>query len=92
MRVQTQTVKGGNTAEFYAREGTLPKSEMQAALHPDVSRLMWRFGRPHHYVDYRPFRANRLVRKAGVAVEAGINDYGMKRYRVEKAIPPREPS
>ena len=77
MKLRTQTVKGGNTAEFYAKEGTLPKSKMQVDLHPDVSRIVWRFQRWHHYVDYTPFRKNKLRRKTGVAIPAESNEYGM---------------
>jgi len=60
-KMGTQKIKGGNTGEFYRKEGTLRKSQMQVRLHPDVSRLVWRFGRWHHRVDYRPFRGLRLV-------------------------------
>jgi hypothetical protein len=77
-KLRTQTVKGGNTAEFYASEGTLPKSRMQVEMHPDVSRLTWRFGRWHHYVDYSPFRKNKLKRRAGVEVKSGPDEYGMR--------------
>lgn len=77
-KMRTQNLKGGNTDEFYAKEGTLAKSKMQVAMHPDVSRIMWRFGRVHHYVNYKPFQANKLVRKDDVAIAAGVNDYGMK--------------
>jgi TET-associated glycosyltransferase-like protein len=73
----TQTVAGGNTAEFYAREGTLPKSQMLVRLHPDVARLSWRFGRAHHHVDYRPFRRMPLLLAPGVRVPEGRDDYGM---------------
>lgn len=59
-KTATQVIQGGNTAEFYSHEGTLDKSKMQAQLHPDVSRVMWRFGRWHHYVDYRRFKGLRL--------------------------------
>ena len=77
-KVPTQTVKGGNQADFYAKEGTLPKSRMQVNLHPDVSRLVWRFGRWHHSVDYRSFKANVLRRKPDALVGDGVNDYGMR--------------
>ena len=60
-KVKTQTVRGGCTDDFYRVEGTLPKSEMLVRLHPDVARLTWRFGRAHHYVDYRRFRTLTLV-------------------------------
>ncbi len=77
-KINTQQVKGGNSAEFYDKEGTLPKSQMQVAMHPDVSKLTWRFGRWHHHVDYRPFRKNVLVLKDGVAPTAENNEYGME--------------
>jgi hypothetical protein len=76
-KANTQTVKGGNLAAFYAAEGTLPKSRMIARLHPDVARVTWRFGRWHHHVDYRPFKRNRLVLKADAEVRSGVDNYGM---------------
>jgi hypothetical protein len=76
-KAATQTVKGGNTAEFYEKEGTLPKSQMLVDLHPDVSRLAFRYGRHHHHVDYSSYQKNQLVRKEGIFPE-GINNYGMK--------------
>ena len=78
VKMTTQTVKGGNTEAFYAKEGTRPKSEMQVKLHPDVSKLVYRFGRIHHHVDYRPFKKNRLIRKPGIVIPEGVNNYGMK--------------
>jgi hypothetical protein len=76
-KAATQTIKGGNTAEFYEKEGTLPKSQMLVDLHPDVSRLAFRYGRHHHHVDYSSFQKNQLVRKEGIFPQ-GINNYGMK--------------
>jgi len=76
-KAATQTVKGGNTAEFYEKEGTLPKSQMLVDLHPDVSRLAFRYGRHHHHVDYSSYQKNQLVRKEGIFPE-GVNNYGMK--------------
>ena len=90
----TQTVKGGNTAEFYHIEGTLDKekwrdgqlnpegtinkSQMLVDLHPDVSRVVWRYGRWHHYVDYGPFKKNELILKKEVQLKNKVNNYGMK--------------
>jgi len=59
-KVTTQRMKGGNTDEFYATEGTHAKSQMLADLHPDVAKVVWRFNRWHHHVDYKPFKANEL--------------------------------
>lgn len=55
-KLWTQSLGGGNTAEFYAKEGTAPKSEMLKAVHPDVTRLVWKFNRHHHHVDYKRFK------------------------------------
>jgi TET-Associated Glycosyltransferase len=61
-KLTTQRLDGGNTEAFYVSEGTLPKSQMLVRAHPDVARLVWRFHRWHHHVDYRPFRNMRLLK------------------------------
>lgn len=76
-KVTTQRMGGGNTAEFYAAEGTVAKSEMLARLHPDVTSVVWKFSRWHHHVTYKPFRRNELRLKAGVRVPVGVNNYGL---------------
>lgn len=88
-KLATQVMKGGNTQEFYHREGTLEpgkayakggttaKSEMMVRVHPDCSRVVWRFGRVHHLVDYARF-TQQLVRKPGVEVSPTPNEYGMR--------------
>tara|TARA_R100001530_G_scaffold90758_1_gene63067 strand:+ start:170 stop:469 length:300 start_codon:yes stop_codon:yes gene_type:complete len=78
LKTTTQVLRGGNSKEFYDKEGTLPKSQMQVNVHPDVSKIVWRFNRIHHYVDYSKFKANRLIKKKGVNIKAGINNYGME--------------
>jgi len=93
-KAATQTVKGGNTAEFYHKEGvedkkerkdgeynpdgTINKSQMLVDMHPDVARVVWRYGRWHHYVDYSQFKKNELIYKKKIIVPEGINNYGMK--------------
>ena len=78
-KAATQTVKGGNTEEFYHKEGTqdktqwrdgtlnpegtINKSKMLADMHPDVAKVVWRYGRWHHYVDYNIFKNNVYVIK-----------------------------
>lgn len=80
-KLTTQSVRGGNTQEFYDREGTLAKSQMQVALHPDISRLVKRWGRVHHYVDYSGF-THRLRRKPGLVVPEGPDEFGLRlQYR-----------
>lgn len=76
-KIATQLIKGGNTKEFYDREGTQPKTDMLVRLHPDVTQAVWKFGRYHHIVDYGPFRRNRLIRKPEFAEVNGVDEYGM---------------
>lgn len=69
-KVTTQTLGGGNTEAFYAEEGTLPKSQMLVDVHPDVSRVVWKFRRWHHYVDYTPFKDLGLKRRPDLEIPA----------------------
>lgn len=85
-KLATQTLKGGNTDTVYV-DGTLPKSQMLVREHPDVSRLTWKFGRWHHHVDYRPFKHNRLIRKPGLEIPEGNNEYGMKLVNLRDLAP-----
>ena len=83
-KTTTQVVKGGNTAEFYAKEGTYPKSKMLVDVYPQYARLAWRFGRIHHHVDYRPFRSMPLIRREDAEIPDGPNEYGLR-------VVPRKP-
>jgi hypothetical protein len=75
----TQTMRGGNTEEFYAKEGTALKSAMLKALHPDVVKTIRRFGREHHYVDYRRAFAHLKPRlKPNLVLSPGVDEYGME--------------
>jgi hypothetical protein len=77
-KVTTQRMSGGNTKEFYAKEGTKDKSEMLCKMHPDVSKLVWKFNRWHHQVDYKQFKNNKLIKKENIIIPDRINNYGMK--------------
>ena len=79
-KVTTQRMKGGNTDEVY-REGTLEKSQALVDLHPDVAKVVWRFNRWHHHVDYKPFKNNRLI-YACEKPEKKSNNYGMKLIKI----------
>jgi hypothetical protein len=96
-KAATQTVKGGNTEEFYHKEGTLDKkewrdgtlnpegtrnkSQMLVDLHPDVATMVKKYGRWHHYVDYSVFKKNELRFKPDVVLPESNNNYGMKLVR-----------
>lgn len=76
-KATTQTVKGGNTKEFYEKEGTLNKSKMLEEMHPDVAKVVWKFNRWHHQVSYAPFKNNKLIKKQGLLIPDRVNNYGM---------------
>jgi len=80
----TQTMKGGNTDEFYSKEGTLNKSQMLVDMHPDVTKLVIRWNRDHHWVNYRPFRKNILKKKKGLTAKRGVDNFGMVLREREK--------
>lgn len=88
-KLRTQKVGGGNTAEFYAKEGTAPKSRMLKEAYPEYTELVWRFQREHHYVNYLPFKDMKLKRKPGVVVPDGVDNYGMKIVELPKETPGR---
>lgn len=85
-KVTTQRMAGGNTDEFYATEGTLKKSQILADMHPDVARVVWRFGRWHHHVDYRPFKRNALRRREGISVSRDVNNYNMVLVQLPRTV------
>lgn len=74
----TMSVAGGNTEDLYLIEnGRLKMAEALAELHPDVAQVKQIFNRPQHYVDYRAFKANRLIKKRGLEIPDKTNEYGM---------------
>ena len=74
-KVTTQRMRGGNSKEFYDEEGTLPKSKMIEDLHPDVAKVVWRFNRWHHHVNYNVYSENKPLLVRGVEIKEV--DYGL---------------
>jgi hypothetical protein len=83
-KITTQLLKGGNTDAFYAKEGTLPKSSMLYRMHPDVTRVVFKFGRWHHHVNYGRFKSLLLRPKSGVKIKPEIDNYGMSLIHLPK--------
>lgn len=84
-KIVTQALKGGNTAEFYADEGTYNKSLMLQAVHPDVAEVKWKYGRWHHEVNYKPFKDNKLEFVDGYSPKDNRMEtdlFGFERFRV----------
>jgi hypothetical protein len=58
---------------------------MLADVYPQYAKVKWRFSRIHHYVDYTPFKKNKLIKKSCInfAELKKVNNYGMKIKKVK---------
>ncbi len=74
------TMTGGNPASLSKldnADGRLLMAQSLRYQHPDVVKITRKWGRWQHQVDYRPFKGNRLIKKEGVVIPEGVNNYGM---------------
>ena len=71
-------MRGGNTDELYKGDGRYQMALSLQKQHPDVTKIVWKWGRWQHQVDYRPFKANKLLLKKGVVIPDESNEYGMQ--------------
>jgi hypothetical protein len=71
-------MKGGNTDELYADDGRLQMARSLKKQHPDVTKIVKKWGRWQHQVDYSRFKRNKLVKRDDVEIMPGVNNYGMK--------------
>lgn len=79
----TQTQKGGNTDTIYnTGDDRLSFAKSLQKQHPDVVKVIRRFSRWAHYVDYKPFKNNMLIKKTDINIPNEINNFGMKRYEI----------
>ena len=73
--MKTQLLRGGNTDEIY-QQGTMEKSKMLVREHPDVAKVVFKYGRWHHHVDYSVFK-NQHLNLIGEPAAPEPNEYGM---------------
>lgn len=73
----TMSMGGGNTDELYKGEGRLLMAQSLVDQHPDVGRVTGKWGRAQHLVNYKPFKANKLVKKNPEKKYPPVNEYGM---------------
>jgi hypothetical protein len=87
-KTTTMRNKGGNTEELYHGDGSARQNgtdtlgrklmaETLRDLHPDVVKVVRKFGRWQHHVSYRPFRKNKLLRRPDAIIPDSANEYGM---------------
>lgn len=75
-KITTMAVKGGMTPH-YQGDGRWKMAEELRQKHPDVVTITQKWGRWQHQVDYSRFRKNTLIKKAGISIPEGVNNYGM---------------
>ena len=74
----TMLMKGGNTDSIYnTGDNRLAFAQSLAEQHPDVVKVIWKYNRWHHKVDYTPFKHNKLILKPDAIIPEGINNFGM---------------
>ncbi len=95
-KINTQEMPGGNTDEIYhvqgtvkpgqdyAENGTLEKTQLLANIYPEITKIVWRYKRVHHHVDYRAFKNNKLLLNDDFSVSVKDNEYGMKLKTIQK--------
>lgn len=78
-KVSTMRMKGGNTDAVYAdTDNRREFAESLAQQHPDVAKVVFKFNRWHHQVDYRPFKKNTPTYNEDTAFAEEANNYGMR--------------
>ena len=89
-KVATQSMDGGNTTELYhggkktstdgkySDTGTIEKSNMLVRLYPNIAKVVKKYGRTHHHVDYKIFKKTKLIRKKNYTNVPIDTEYGMK--------------
>lgn len=89
-KIATMTMAGGNTDELYAGTNAGPKekdgrwlmAEALRELHPDVVKIVWKWGRWQHHVDYSGFKGNAPKLRDGVALADLPDEFGMELKKI----------
>ena len=98
-KTASMTMKGGNTSEVYevdnpggkdTRSGEKFDKRFKFAKsiwmqHKDITNIVQKYNRWHHYVDYYKFK-QRPVLRAGLNIPKRINEYGLVLKEYPKPI------
>lgn len=78
-KTTTMKMKGGNTDNVYIdNDNRMKFAKSLQKQHPDVVKVVQRYGRWHHLVNYKPFIHNKPILKKGIEIKKGIDNYGME--------------
>ncbi len=80
-KVASMRMKGGNTESLYELDGDDGRLLMAQSLrhqHPDLVTITRKWGRYQHLVNYKPFKSNKLIKRPGITIPPGPNNYGME--------------
>jgi len=81
-KTPTMQMKGGNTDELYKDDGRLKMAKSLEEQHPDIVKVVWKFNKWHHQVNYSKFKKNKLILKENVVIPNCVNEYGMKLIKI----------
>lgn len=77
-KTATLTMDGGNTDELYQGNGRLEMARSLQRQHPEIVKIVWKYHRWQHLVDYTPFKANALRLRDDIIPPSGVDNFGMK--------------
>ena len=79
-KIGTLRMKGGNTDEVYKQsENRLKFAKSLQEQHPDLVKIVWRYNRWHHEVNYSNFKQKLIkVDNYNELIQLYDNEHGMK--------------
>jgi hypothetical protein len=83
-KIATMYVKGGMTDYYEKTDKRREFAEELQRAHPDVVKVVRKFKRWHHQVNYRPFKGNKLIKRDDIEIPEGVDNYGMKLVKREE--------
>lgn len=87
-KVRTMTMSGGNTDEIYQGDGRLKMARSLQARWPQYVKVVYKWGRPQHSVNWRGLFSQSLKLKKGIDLQSmpKVNEYGMELNQVADQI------
>jgi hypothetical protein len=83
-KMATMRMKGGNMDELYQGNGRLLMAQSLQEQHPDLVKIVKKYGRDQHFVDYKVFRSNKLILKPDIVIPQGVDNYGMELKEIRR--------